>query len=61
MEEKEFLQDFLSGPVDLQRSDVSARASLDLSNRLLATQREIYYLHTQLADTEDTMKACQMI
>jgi hypothetical protein len=29
--------------------------SLDLSNRLLAAQREIHYLCTRLADTEDTL------
>jgi hypothetical protein len=31
--------------------------SLDLSDRLLAAQREIHYLRTRLADTEDTLRA----
>jgi hypothetical protein len=33
--------------------------SLDLSDRLLAPQREIHYLCTQLVDTEDTLRARQ--
>jgi hypothetical protein len=33
--------------------------SLDLSDRLLAAQREIHYLRTRLADTEDTLHARQ--
>jgi hypothetical protein len=33
--------------------------SLDLSNHLLAAQREINYLCTQLADIDDTLRACQ--
>jgi hypothetical protein len=33
--------------------------SLDLSDQLLVAQREIHYLHTQLADTEYTLKARQ--
>jgi hypothetical protein len=37
----------------------STSLSLDLSNRLLAAQREIHYLRTRLADTEDTMRARQ--
>jgi hypothetical protein len=37
----------------------STSLSLDLSDRLLAAQREIHYHHTRLADTEDTLHACQ--
>jgi hypothetical protein len=37
----------------------NTRLSLDLSNRLLATQREIHNLHTQLADMQDTLHARQ--
>jgi hypothetical protein len=33
--------------------------SLDLSDHLLTTQREIHYLRTRLADTEDTLCARQ--
>jgi hypothetical protein len=33
----------------------SMRLSLDQSDRLLATQREIHYLYTRLADIEDTL------
>jgi hypothetical protein len=33
--------------------------SLDLSDRLLSAQREIHYLGTRLADTEDTLCARQ--
>jgi hypothetical protein len=33
--------------------------SLDLSNCLLVAQREIHYLHTRLANTEDTLQAHQ--
>jgi hypothetical protein len=33
--------------------------SLHMSDRLLATQREIHYFHTQLANTEDTLRAHQ--
>jgi hypothetical protein len=33
--------------------------SLDLSNHLLAAQREIHYLLTRLVDTEDTLRARQ--
>jgi hypothetical protein len=32
---------------------------LDLSDRLLAVEREIHYLSTQLADTKDTLRARQ--
>jgi hypothetical protein len=35
--------------------------SLNLSNRLLAAQREIHYLCTQLSDTEDTLRDHQRI
>jgi hypothetical protein len=35
--------------------------SLDLSDRLLAAQREIHYLYTQLTHTEDTLRAHQRI
>jgi hypothetical protein len=35
----------------------STSLSLDLSDRLLATQREIHYLGNRLADTEDTLRA----
>jgi hypothetical protein len=35
----------------------STSLSLDLSNRLLVAQREIHYLRSRLADTEDTMRA----
>jgi hypothetical protein len=37
----------------------STSLSLDLSDRLLAAQREFQYLHTQLADTGDTLRARQ--
>jgi hypothetical protein len=37
----------------------STSLSLDLSDHLLAAQREIHYLCTQLADTKDTMRARQ--
>jgi hypothetical protein len=33
----------------------SMSLSLDLSDRLLASQREIHYLRTRLTDTEDTV------
>jgi hypothetical protein len=33
--------------------------SLDLSECLLAAQREIHYLRTQMADTEDILRARQ--
>jgi hypothetical protein len=33
--------------------------SLDLSDRLLAAEREIHYFHTRLADLEDTLRAHQ--
>jgi hypothetical protein len=36
----------------------SKSLSLDLSNRLLATQREIHHLRTRLVDTEDTLCVC---
>jgi hypothetical protein len=39
----------------------STSLSLDLSERLLAAQREIHYLCTRLADTEDTLRAHQRI
>jgi hypothetical protein len=32
--------------------------SLDLSDRLLVTQRDIHYLRTWLADIGDTLRAC---
>jgi hypothetical protein len=35
----------------------SMSLSLDMSDRLLADQREIHYLHTRLADKEDTQRA----
>jgi hypothetical protein len=35
----------------------SMTLSLDLSDRLLAAQREIHYLRTRLVDTEDTLHA----
>jgi hypothetical protein len=37
----------------------STSLSLDLNDGLLAAQREIHYLRTQLADTEDTLRAYQ--
>jgi hypothetical protein len=37
----------------------STSLSLDLSDNPLAAQREIHYLHTRLADTEDTLRARQ--
>jgi hypothetical protein len=37
----------------------STSLSLNLSDRLLVTQKEIHYLHTRLADTEDTLRARQ--
>jgi hypothetical protein len=37
----------------------STSLSLDLSDNTLAAQREIHYLHTRLADTEDTLRARQ--
>jgi hypothetical protein len=37
----------------------STGLSLDLSNCLLVAQREIHYLHTRLANTEDTLQAHQ--
>jgi hypothetical protein len=37
----------------------STSPSLDLSDHVLAAQREIHYLRTQLADTEDTLRAHQ--
>jgi hypothetical protein len=37
----------------------SMSLSLNLSDRLLATQREIHYLCTRLADTDDTLRARQ--
>jgi hypothetical protein len=39
----------------------SMSLSLDLSDHLLAAQREIHYLHTRLTDIEDTLRACQRI
>jgi hypothetical protein len=39
----------------------SMSLSPDLSDRLLATQREIHYLRTRLADTEDTVRTRQMM
>jgi hypothetical protein len=35
--------------------------SLDLSDCLLTAQREIHYLCTRLADTEHTLRACEMM
>jgi hypothetical protein len=37
----------------------SMSLSLDPSDHLLAAQREIHYLHTQLANIEDTLCAHQ--
>jgi hypothetical protein len=37
----------------------STSLSLDLSDHVLAAQREIHYLRTRLADTEDTLRAHQ--
>jgi hypothetical protein len=37
----------------------SMSLSLDLSDHLLAAQREILYLHTQLVETKDTLRARQ--
>jgi hypothetical protein len=37
----------------------STSLSLDLSDHLLAAQREIHYLRTQPADTKDTLRARQ--
>jgi hypothetical protein len=39
----------------------SMSLSLDLKDHLLAAQREICYLCTRLADTEDTLRARQRI
>jgi hypothetical protein len=39
----------------------SMSLSLELSDRLLAAQREIHYVCTQLLDTEDTLRARQRI
>jgi hypothetical protein len=39
----------------------STSLSLELSNRLLATQKEIHYLRTRLADIEDTLRAHQRV
>jgi hypothetical protein len=45
---------------DLQRSMAhSMSLSLDLSDRIIATQREIHYLRTRLTDIEDTLRARQ--
>jgi hypothetical protein len=35
--------------------------SLELSDRLLAAQREIHYVCTRLLDTEDTLRARQRL
>jgi hypothetical protein len=37
----------------------SMSLSLDLSDRIIATQREIHYLRTRLTDIEDTLRARQ--
>jgi hypothetical protein len=37
----------------------SMSLSLDLSDHLLATQREIHYLRTRLVDIQDTLRARQ--
>jgi hypothetical protein len=37
----------------------STSLSLDLSDSLVIAQREIYYLRTRLADTEDTLRTHQ--
>jgi hypothetical protein len=39
----------------------STSLSLDWSDHLLATQREIHYLYTQLANTKDTLHSHQRL